>query len=143
MMLIKSVLSSIPFYTMFFLPLPKTVENQLLSTLCGLLWGGNEMTKKVAWIKWDEVCKSTREGGLSIKNLLLFNKALLNKWVWRFLNEKQNLWVKVISSKFGDLQWGRYGKDNKGRRRKRTGWWKKVVEGVEGREGGWFWEKIE
>jgi hypothetical protein len=38
---------------------------------------------------------------LGLKNLILFNKALLGKWLWRFGNEQDSLWRQVIVSKYG------------------------------------------
>lgn len=46
--IVKSILTSIPLYLWSFLQLPKSVEKQLRSLQCNLLWGGNEITKKVA-----------------------------------------------------------------------------------------------
>lgn len=36
--------------------------------------------KGVAWVSWEEICKTRVEGGLSIKDVGKFNKALLSKW---------------------------------------------------------------
>jgi len=45
-------------------------------------------------------------GGLDIRDLHLFNEALLSKWLWRFMNEKGNLWRKVATIKYGDDGFG-------------------------------------
>jgi hypothetical protein len=39
--------------------------------------------------------------GLGVKNLMLFNKALLGKWLWRFVQEENSLWRQVIVEKYG------------------------------------------
>ena len=38
---------------------------------------------------------------LAIKNLWLFNQALLGKWIWRFGTEWGLLWRKIIEAKYG------------------------------------------
>ena len=45
-------------------------------------------------------------GGLDIRDLRLFNEALLGKWLWRFMTEKDNLWRKVVTIKYGDNGFG-------------------------------------
>ncbi|XP_057448738.1 uncharacterized protein LOC130740224 [Lotus japonicus] len=64
------------------------------------LWGGVEGHNKLAWIKWDVVCKPKELGGLGIKNWSLFNKALLGKWRWRLIHEQDSLWVAVLRAKY-------------------------------------------
>lgn len=141
--IIKSVLSAIPLYNLSLMRLPKTVEGNLISLLRGFLWGSKEGEKKLAWVSWEVICKSWREGGLGVKDLGAFNKVLLGKWVWRFLTNKNSLWAKVVKSRFGEIVWSRMGERLEGRRTRRRGWWKSVVEVVEGREGKWFWDYLE
>ena len=43
-----------------------------------------------------------RKGGMGIKSFSKMNKALLSKWNWRFANDRNSLWRKVISIKFGE-----------------------------------------
>lgn len=41
-----------------------------------------------------------RYGGLGIKNLENHSKALRMKWLWKYANEKQRSWGKVIEAKY-------------------------------------------
>lgn len=38
-----------------------------------------------------------------MRDIRLFNLALVGKRIWRILEEKESLWVKVIESKYGSL----------------------------------------
>lgn len=55
------------------------------------------------WVAWDKVCKLKNEGGLGIKNLELFNKALLPKWKWRHLVDVNSSWSEILSHRYGDI----------------------------------------
>ena len=44
-------------------------------------------------------------GGLGIRKLTTFNKALLGKWLWQFGVEENRLWRRVVALKFGE-EWG-------------------------------------
>ena len=41
-----------------------------------------------------------------MRDLQLLNEALLGKWLWRFMNEKGNLWRKVVAIKYGATSLG-------------------------------------
>nr|GEV16455.1 hypothetical protein [Tanacetum cinerariifolium] len=47
-------------------------------------------------VAWDVVCLSKQEGGLGIRRLDHFNKALMVSHVWKLLSFKESLWVKWI-----------------------------------------------
>ena len=49
---------------------------------------------------WQQIQLPKELGGLNVGNLLLKNTGLLFKWWWRFLNEPQALWRKVIQDKY-------------------------------------------
>ena len=57
--------------------------------------------RKIAWVRWENVCKPKKEGGLGVRDVTKFNAALLGKWRWRLLVETKSLWVKVVSAKYG------------------------------------------
>jgi len=42
-----------------------------------------------------------RKGGLGIKDIDAFNLALLGKWKWNMMQEKGDLWTRVLESKYG------------------------------------------
>ncbi|RVW72018.1 hypothetical protein CK203_054052 [Vitis vinifera] len=65
----------------------------------GLPWGcfGEEASSS----KWDTVCLDKRKGGLGVRCLSTLNRALLCKWNWRFVNQRETLWRNVISRKYG------------------------------------------
>lgn len=51
-------------------------------------------------VAWEVVTRPKEMGGLGMEGLLLRNKALLGKWCWRFSNERDSLWSRVICSKY-------------------------------------------
>ena len=42
-----------------------------------------------------------QHGGLGTHDLVLFNKALLGKWLWRYAMERNDFWRKVVDRKYG------------------------------------------
>ena len=42
-------------------------------------------------VKWATICTPLSSGGLGIRNLKVFNVALLEKWLWRFGQEMDAL----------------------------------------------------
>ncbi|RVW69837.1 putative ribonuclease H protein [Vitis vinifera] len=107
--LLKSTLSSLPTYFLSLFVIPKRNKPYLVS--------------------WKVICAAKKDGGLGIRNLAIFNKTLLGKWLWRFANENESLWKQIISSKY-DLQDG--GWCSKGvRDRYGVGVWKAIRNGWE------------
>ena len=67
------------------------------------LWGDS----KTHLLSWDKVRLPIANGGLGIRKLTTFNKALLGKWLWRFGIEENRLWRRVVALKFGE-EWARW-----------------------------------
>ena len=57
-------------------------------------------------INWKSVCQSKEKGGLGSRNLSIFNKALLEKWSWRFTVEDSSMWKSVVNMKYGTMKRG-------------------------------------
>ena len=68
-------------------------------------------------VGWDKVCAPIANGGLGIRKLTIFNKAISGKLLWQFGKEENRLWRRVVASKFGE-EWG--------------GWTSKLGRGVHG-----------
>uniref|UniRef100_A0A2N9IYP8 Reverse transcriptase domain-containing protein n=1 Tax=Fagus sylvatica TaxID=28930 RepID=A0A2N9IYP8_FAGSY len=66
----------------------------------------NEMIISFTWLTGRQACSPIPHGGLGIHNMLLFNKALLGKWLWRYVNEIDSLWRRVVDCKYGSQRRG-------------------------------------
>jgi hypothetical protein len=87
--LIKSTLANLPTYYMSLFPLPVSVANRMEKLQRDFLWGGLGDEFKYHLVSWSKVCSSVSVGGLGIRNLLMFNRALLGKWLWRYGRERE------------------------------------------------------
>nr|GEV73540.1 RNA-directed DNA polymerase, eukaryota [Tanacetum cinerariifolium] len=56
---------------------------------------------KITWVAWDKVLASKKKGGLGVLSFFALNRALLLKWVWRFVSQEGSLWCKVINALYG------------------------------------------
>jgi hypothetical protein len=57
-------------------------------------------------VKWDDVCKPKKDGGLGIRDLRIVNISLLIKWRWKLLSCQSEIWKEVIVAKY--IWWGGY-----------------------------------
>ena len=96
LMLLKSTLSSLPTYFLSLFTIPTYVVNKIEKLHRDFLWGDS----KYHLVGWDKVCAPIANGGLGIKKITTFNKALLGKWMWRFGKEEDWLWKRVVVSKY-------------------------------------------
>ena len=82
------------------------------------LWGGGVLERKLYLVYWSIICsnkkKKKEKGGLGVRNLVLLAKALLCKWSWRFVVEREALWRQVICGKYGEEEGGRWSCEVRG-----------------------------
>ncbi|KAE8706464.1 hypothetical protein F3Y22_tig00110393pilonHSYRG00236 [Hibiscus syriacus] len=100
LVLLKAILCSLPTYYMSLFKIPVSVYNKLNAIMARFLWGGGVEVKKIHWVNWSTVCSNKRVGGLGVVDLNYMNRALLGKWSWRFANDCDSVWKKVICSKY-------------------------------------------
>jgi len=103
--LIKSTLSNLPTHFLSLFSIPIRVANRFEKLQRDFLWGGIGKEFKYHLVRWDKVCSPISEGGLGIRNLRTFNRALLGKWLWRYGSER-DAWWRVVDSKYGNLRGG-------------------------------------
>ena len=137
--LIKSALNSIPIYFLSFFRIPKKAVDKLVKLQRCFLWGGGVEQKKIAWISWELVCLSKEKGGLGIRDLNKFNCTLLGKWRWNLFNHQEELWARMLDSKYG----GRRSLDVERRNSAESVWWKDLRDMCRGSgEDSWFKSRI-
>ncbi|GJV42910.1 RNA-directed DNA polymerase, eukaryota [Tanacetum coccineum] len=100
--LLKSVLGSMPIYHMSIFKVPMKILQRMESIRSYFFNGSDPLAKKPTWVKWTNVLASKEKGGLGISSLYALNRALMFKWVWRFLSQNSSLWANVIKSIHGD-----------------------------------------
>ena len=100
--LIQSTLSSLPIYCLSLFRLSVSICSRLEKIQREFMWSGGSLVKKTHLVNWKTVCTEKKKGGLGLRRFSILNKALLCKWCWRFANERDSLWRKVIRCKFGE-----------------------------------------
>ncbi|GJR59196.1 RNA-directed DNA polymerase, eukaryota [Tanacetum coccineum] len=104
--LLKSVIGSTPIYNMSLYKVPKAVLNTMESIIIFFFNGIQENKKKIAWIKWTKMLAPKKHGGLGVSSFYALNRALLFKWMWRFLSRDNSLWFRTILAIHGSYGQG-------------------------------------
>ncbi|KAL1126217.1 hypothetical protein V6Z11_A13G097200, partial [Gossypium hirsutum] len=79
---------------------PKGVIDNIQALLSRTWWSGKDKGRFWTMIPWKTLCKPKRMEGLGIRDVRLFNLALLGRQVWRLLNNTDSLCFKVLSSRY-------------------------------------------
>ncbi|XP_024640756.1 uncharacterized mitochondrial protein AtMg00310-like [Medicago truncatula] len=136
LILLKSVLTALPVYALSFFKALSGIIFSIESLFNKIFWGGGEDKRKVSWIRWDTLSLRKEYGGLGVTRLKEFNLALLDKWCWRLLLEKEALWRKVLVARYGEADGGL---EDGGR--SCSSWWREIVrirDGIGDGGEGWF-----
>jgi hypothetical protein len=136
--LINSVLNSIPIFYLSFLKLPVVVLKKLIRIQREFLWGGVKGGRKVSWVKWSEVCRPKCQGGLGVRDVGKVNLSLLIKWRWKLLQSDDAVWKKVLVARYGSdvrhkVHWINYQNSYRV-----SAWWRELCRIDEVEDGSWF-----
>jgi len=83
--LLKSVLQSIPIYPLSIKATSKGVCTKLKEIFGKFLWEGPKQQRKWALVSWKNLVKRKEEGGLGIRDPEMLNKILGAKLWWRWV----------------------------------------------------------
>ncbi|GJW16459.1 RNA-directed DNA polymerase, eukaryota, reverse transcriptase zinc-binding domain protein [Tanacetum coccineum] len=95
---VNNFLESIHIYWASVFLLPKTVIEDINKLLKGFLWSQGELSRGKAKIAWRKICRPKSQGGLGLKDLGVWNKAMIIKNLWHVVTDKNSLWVQWIST---------------------------------------------
>jgi hypothetical protein len=99
LILINSVLTSLPMFMLSFFEIPKGVRKRLDFFRSRFFWECDGLKKKYRLTKWNIICRPKDQGGLGIEVLELKNKCLLSKWLSKILNG-DGVWHELIHNKY-------------------------------------------
>ncbi|XP_056852238.1 uncharacterized protein LOC130508709 [Raphanus sativus] len=98
--MLQSVLTAIPSHTMSCFEIPVSLCKRIQSVLTRFWWDDTEGTRKMSWVAWDTITKPKSEGGLGVRDIQIFNQALLAKQAWRILTKPDCLLARVLRGKY-------------------------------------------
>nr|GFC45887.1 RNA-directed DNA polymerase, eukaryota, reverse transcriptase zinc-binding domain protein [Tanacetum cinerariifolium] len=98
LILLKPVLDASPLYNMSIFKVPKGIMNSMEAIRSKFFNGMEPSTNKITWAAWNKVLASKENGGLGVSSYHALNRALLLKWVWRFISQDGSLWFRVIKA---------------------------------------------
>ncbi|KAJ4788160.1 RNA-directed DNA polymerase (reverse transcriptase)-related family protein [Rhynchospora pubera] len=100
LVLIKSVLMTMPVYYMSLEMLPRGVIKDINKLMAKFFWGKTNQTRYLSLIAWKNVCKPVEKGGLGVKHLQSFGEALFMKIVWALMADEDKPWVQMCKAKY-------------------------------------------
>jgi hypothetical protein len=99
LVLINSVLTSLPMFMLSFFEIPKGVRKRLDFFRSRFFWQSDGHKRKYRLTKWNIICRPKDQGGLGIEVLEIKNKCLLSRWFQKILAE-EGVWHELIQNKY-------------------------------------------
>lgn len=98
--LLKAVVQAIPTYCMSVFQLSLVLCREINGMMQCFWWGHKKNTSKIHWMSWERMGVAKSNGGMGFQDLVMFNKALLAKQVWRLLTKPESLAAQVLKAKY-------------------------------------------
>ncbi|RHN41203.1 hypothetical protein MtrunA17_Chr8g0363541 [Medicago truncatula] len=137
LVLLKSVLTSLPVYAFSFFKAPSGIISSL-DSIFTIFFGGDV---RIIGSSLGSVGPLFVLGwSVEVWGLREFNVALLGKLCWRLLVERSSLWYRVLVTRYVEEDGRLVVGDRSG-----SSWWREIAnikDGVSGVGGGWFQEGL-
>lgn len=88
-------------HTMSIFHITPQVDKRLDMLRSDFLWQHNQEKKGVHLVNWKTLTLRKQQRGIGIQILRKQNQSSLMKWLWRYSNQDQSLWRRVIKEKYG------------------------------------------
>ncbi|WVZ53496.1 hypothetical protein U9M48_004427 [Paspalum notatum var. saurae] len=98
LVLINTVLSSLPMFILSFFEVPRGVLKRMDYFRSRFFWQIDQHKKKYWLAKWEILCQPKDQGGLGILDLDLQNRSLLSKWLFKLC--KKGIWQQLLRNKY-------------------------------------------
>ncbi|KAL6522139.1 hypothetical protein OROMI_032016 [Orobanche minor] len=135
LVLIKSVAQAIPTYLMSCFKIPYGTIDRIRRAFMQFWWGQKGEERRTHWVSWRELCKPKWEGGLGLRDLRVFNMALLAKQGWRLVNDNESLLARTLCARY--FPRGDFLTAHRGYNASYT--WQSMIEGRKVLERGLIW----
>ncbi|KAL0447058.1 UNVERIFIED_CONTAM: hypothetical protein Slati_1833700 [Sesamum latifolium] len=99
LLLIKSVLLSMPIHLLLVTKPPKGVLDRIERMLNKFFWGSSGTTKRIHWSSWSRIGCPVAEGGLGVRQLTDTVSAFTHKLWWHF-RTSSSLWSEFLNKKY-------------------------------------------
>ncbi|XP_071923146.1 uncharacterized protein [Coffea arabica] len=99
LVLIRSVVSTMPLHILAASAPPKGVLRALEKVFANFLWGRSEGGNRYHWIGWESLCKPSVEGGVGVLALADVFESFSVK-LWWSLRQCKSLWAEFMHSKY-------------------------------------------
>ncbi|KAJ9566105.1 hypothetical protein OSB04_002071 [Centaurea solstitialis] len=94
--LIASVLQSLQLYWMGVFLLPSVVVHELEALFRDFLWAHGSSSRGRCRVAWSDVCKPKECGGLGLRRLATWNRALVARNLWDVIATRDTMWTDWI-----------------------------------------------
>ncbi|XP_038974801.1 uncharacterized protein LOC120106025 [Phoenix dactylifera] len=101
--LVRSVLSSVPIYLLSHVDIPVSVLRSLEQLFREFIWGRRSGRGGIHLVAWESVCQPTSAGGLGVQSLMTRREVLAARHVARFVLEPESMWSSLMRAKYGVL----------------------------------------
>lgn len=98
--LVKLVLLSIPNFFMTTARLPISTCKEIEKIARQFVWGCSNGVKRVALVKWTDLCKHVERGGFGIRSLKDQNLVFFLKLGYKLVTNTDALWVTILRNKY-------------------------------------------